>query len=142
MTEKTQRPLFEMVEDAEADQAVADEKRVLGDEELHAGGLRPVRSWVRTKASRNALRQRRMREREEAQGIKQVTVKTKPEYHDAVKQLAQVSREGDLVQALRTLLEQLDPDSVRDLDPADRRLLQAARVPGLRARLIRMLAGS
>lgn len=143
MADREQHSLFDRLEDATADQSVADEARVLDDEQLEAGGMRPIRSWVRTRASSNALRQRRKRQRDEQVGVKQVNVTARAEDHEVIRTLADASRQdGDLVKALRTLLEQLDPDSVRDLDPADRRLLQAARSPGLRARLIRILAGS
>lgn len=142
MADREQHSLFDRLEDATADQSVADEARVLDDEQLEAGGMRPIRSWVRTRASSNALRQRRKRQRDEQGGVKQVNVTARAEDHETFRALAEASRQdGDLVQALRTLLEQLDPDSVRDLDPADRQILKVAHSPSLRGRLIRFLGG-
>lgn len=54
------------LEDAlDAGAPVADPEKVLDDEQLRDGGLAPVRAWVRTKASKNALRAKRSREKAE-----------------------------------------------------------------------------
>ena len=140
--DREQHTLFDRIEDATADQAVADEEKCLDDGQLEAGGMRPVRAWVRTRASSNALRQRRKRERDEQEGQRQVNLVADQDDHDRLKSLAAASRDGNLVATLRQILADLDPGSLSDLAPADRRILQVARSPGLRGRLIRFLGGS
>lgn len=140
--DREQHTLFDRIEDATADQAVADEEKCLDDGQLEAGGMRPVRAWVRTRASANALRQRRKRERDEQVGVRQCNVQAAEEHHQVLRDLATASRDGDLVEALRLILADLDPGSVSDLAPTDRRILRVARSPGLRGRLIRFLGGS
>lgn len=142
MAKRDQHSLFDRLEDAQSDQAAADEARCLDDQQLEAGGMRPIRAWVRTHTSGNALRQRRKRERDRSAGVSQLNVPAREEDHEVLRHLASASREGDLVQALRLILADLDPGSVSDLDAADRRVLQVARSPGLRGRLVRMLTRS
>lgn len=141
MADREQQALFDRLEDAQADQAAADESRCLDDDQLERGGMRPIRAWVRTHASSNALRQRRKRERDQATGIVQCNVPARQEHHEVLRGLAAASRDGDLIEALRAILADLDPGSLpeSDLAPADRRVLVAARSPGLRGRLIRLL---
>lgn len=66
--------LFDHLEDAERAQGVADPAAVLTDDQLEEGGLRQVRAFVRTRASRNALRVQKHREKAAAEGLGQVNV--------------------------------------------------------------------
>ena len=54
------------IEDAhKAARSVADLDEVLDDDQLQSGGLVPIKAWVRSKASSNALRAKRSREKAE-----------------------------------------------------------------------------
>ena len=142
MAERENHSLFDRIEDARDDQAAADETRCLDDQQLEAGGMRPIRAWVRTRASGSALRMRRKREREQEAGIKQFNAPAPEKDHEMLRGLISASRGGDMVEALRVILADLDPGSVSDLDPADRHVLRVARSPGLRGRLVRLLTRS
>ena len=141
MEKRESKIVFDRLEPAQQDQEAADQMRLLTDEQIEAGGLRPVRAWVRTHASADALRQKRQRNRDqEEKGWKQCNVKAREEDHDLLRGIAQASREGDVVDVLRELLEQLSPGSVRKPDPVESKLLMLVRTPSFRGRLIRWLS--
>lgn len=85
---------FETIEEAEKDQAVAVKEQCLTDQELEEGGLRPVRTWARTTASKNALRIKKHNEKLEEQGIKQLNMKAPIAQHEALKAITAALVEG------------------------------------------------
>ncbi|MGC2854181.1 hypothetical protein ACM64Y_01810 [Novispirillum sp. DQ9] len=92
---------FENIEDAQAGAWDMD-REVLTDDQLEAGGLVEVRAWVRTKASGNALRQQRKRDKMAEEGRAQVNVVVPEECKEPLKELAAALAAG-----------QIDADQVR-----------------------------
>lgn len=131
--------LFDHLEDAERAQGVADPAAVLTDDQLEAGGLRQVRAFVRTKASKNALRVQKHREKAAAEGLGQVNVVAPEAARKALKTIAKRTSGGEPLEAvLRDLAGLQSPQAVPE---ADALVVAAAHAPGLRGWLIRRLAG-
>lgn len=84
--------LAETLDDANRSAPPIEVSAVLTDGDLSRGGLASVRAWVRTKPGANAQRQARKRERQQAQGLAQITVvapaEAKPALHAVAKALA------------------------------------------------------
>lgn len=136
------------IEDAlNAGSTVVDPQTVLDDEQLREGGLVPVRTWARTKASGNALRAKKSREKAE-----------KGEGGDARKQLSLLAPPDDTArEALRIIGKRMVAGEVstQDLEAigstpvvADttevkvgRRALSLIRNGGFRGKLLRHLLG-
>lgn len=147
--------LFDHLEDAERAQGVADPAAVLTDDQLEAGGLRQVRAFVRTKASKNALRVQKHREKAAAEGLGQVNVVAPEAARDALKAIAKRTAGGEALEAvLRDLAGAVPgpapapkvdtspaPERPSKLPEADALVVAAAHAPGLRGWLIRRLAG-
>lgn len=156
--------LFDHLEDAERAQGVADPAAVLTDDQLEEGGLRQVRAFVRTRASRNALRVQKHREKAAAEGLGQVNVVAPEAARDALKAIAKRTAGGEPLEAvLRDLAGLQRPQAVPEPEPApapapkvdtspaperpsklpeaDALVVAAAHAPGLRGWLIRRLAG-
>jgi hypothetical protein len=130
--------LFDHIEDAEKAQKVADPAAVLTDDQLEEGGLRQVRAFVRTRASKNAMRVQKHRDKVGAEGLKQVNVVAPEPARDVVKEIAKRTTSGEpLADVLRDVAHQTAPV----VPPADAQVLAAARAAGLRGWLIRRLAG-
>lgn len=87
------------IEDATG-RAVIDAERVLSEDDLLAGGLTPVRAYVRTRAGKAASRQQRHRKKLESGGAKQVNIVAPVEAHPVLKVLAERLREGEDLQAV------------------------------------------
>jgi len=137
--------LFDFYEDAEKAQAVCDPSAVLTDDQLQAGGLRPVKAFVRTRVSRNAMRVKKHREKAAQEGLEQVNVVAPPDAREVVKLIAKRTAAGEPLEAVLLDLTK-SPAPVRKVDtPAlastDAALISAAHRPGLRGWLIRRLAG-
>lgn len=94
---------FEHIEDAE-NRPFDMAGEPLTDDQLEAGGLVEVRAWVRSKASANALRQQRKREKQAEEGRSQVNVVVPDECKEPLKELAAALAAG-----------QIDADDVRAL---------------------------
>ena len=140
------------IEDAlNAGASAVDPDAVLEDDQLYAGGLVPVRTWARTKASGNALRARRSREKaEKGEGgaaRKQVSLLAPPD-DDARAALREVGK--------RMVAGEISADDLRDLKhrsagtsaspdseatKVGRRALDLIELGGLRGRLLRHLLG-
>ena len=138
--------LFDHLEDAERAQGVADPAAVLTDDQLEAGGLRQVRAFVRTKASKNALRVQKHREKAADEGLGQVNVVAPEAARDALKAIAKRTAGGEPLEAvLRDLAglqrPQAGPAPAPKVDTSDAQVVAAAHAPGLRGWLIRRLAG-
>ncbi len=141
--------LFDHLEDAERAQGVADPAAVLTDDQLEAGGLRQVRAFVRTKASKNALRVQKHREKAAAEGLGQVNVVAPDEAKEALRAIAKRTAGGESLEAVLRDLAGLQrpqagpaPAPKVDTSPeADAMVVAAAHAPGLRGWLIRRLAG-
>lgn len=127
--------------------SVIDTDDVLDDDALRAGGLVPVRTWARTKASNGALRSRRARERaaagEAGPPRRQVSVIAPPddEARDALRAVAAAMVAGDLTPAhLRELhpAQAISPvdDDARKLG---RRALEIIGSGGWRSRALKLL---
>lgn len=89
----------DFLEDATG-RSVIDADKVLTEDDLLAGGLAPVRAYVRTKVGRAATRQQRHREKLEGEGVKQVNIVAPAEAHPVIKALAERLRQGEDVQAV------------------------------------------
>ena len=154
--------LFDHLEDAERAQGVADPAAVLTDDQLEEGGLRQVRAFVRTRASRNALRVQKHREKAAAEGLRQVNVVAPEAARDALKAIAKRTAGGEPLEAVLRDLAGLQrpqavpvpgpapapkvdtspaPERPSKLPEADALVVAAAHAPGLRGWLIRRLAG-
>jgi hypothetical protein len=154
-------PLFEHVEDAWAAQdhlklEDIDPETVLDDNHLVAGGLRPLRAWVRTKKSNNALRQQKKRETAEADGKKQISITTRKEHHDLLREIALLSKENEdqaFFSALQVWLDKQTGHETKRSEPnsasrilsagvseEESRILEAYRSGGMRAKIIRWMA--
>lgn len=73
----------------------ADPETVLTDEQLAAGGLVKVNAFMRSKASANALRVQKHREKKEAEGVKQINVQANEEARQAIKAIAERTKAGE-----------------------------------------------
>lgn len=143
--------LFDHLEDAERAQGVADPAAVLTDDQLEAGGLRQVRAFVRTKASRNALRVQKHREKAAAEGLGQVNVVAPEAARKALKTIAKRTSGGEPLEAvlrdcLASVMTEESPvmgATITATAPleVDAMVVAAAHAPGLRGWLIRRLAG-
>lgn len=139
------------IEDAENDQAMADPAKTLTDEQLEDGGLRPVRAFVRTRASKNALRVAKSKELKAEQGIKQVNVQAPEQVHTALKEIARRTTAGEslaaaIAQAVPELaqphhVEPLDALQAPVLNDSEAKVVEAIKKPGFKSWLIRKLAG-
>jgi len=89
----------DFLEDATG-RSVIDADKVLTEDDLLAGGLTPVRAFVRTRAGKAATRQQRHREKLENEGVKQVNILAPAEAHPIIKALAERLRQGEDVQAV------------------------------------------
>jgi len=123
-----------------------DPDRVLSDDELQAGGLQPVKAYVRTKAGKSAERQKRYREKKEAEGFKQTNVQVPEEHQETIRELARKLREGEPLEGGATLKPEGEPKApispeAESLTEADRRVLEVAKGKGFRSRLVRLLVG-
>lgn len=136
-----------------------DSDRVLSDDELQAGGLQPVKAYVRTKAGKAAERQQRYRQKKEAEGFKQTNVQVPEEHQETIREIARKLREGEPLDGLAPVKPTPKTEEMPrptkpavpkaplpagdpvELSAADRRLLEVARGEGLRSRLVRLLAG-
>ncbi len=87
--------LFDYIEDAEAGSTVVDVKKPLTDDQLEKGGLSQVRAFVRTKASANALRVKKYREKAAESGLQQLNVTVPAEAKDVIKDLAKRASQGE-----------------------------------------------
>jgi hypothetical protein len=148
--------LFDDLDDAENAQKAVDAAKVLSDEQLEEGGLRQVRAFVRTRASKNALRVAKHREKAEAEGLQQVNVVAPVEIRDALKEIAKRTASGEpLAVVLRDLAgiqapsaptpelatQRPAPKPAPELPQADALVIAAAHAPGVKGWLIRRLAG-
>ena len=139
------------IEDAlDASPFEVDPDVVLDDHELRAGGLVPVRTWTRTRASGNAQRARRSRQKaakgEGGAARKQLSLLAPPD-EDTRAALREVGK--------RLVAGEVSTDEIRSLghpsthyyryDPAaqlGRRALKIINSGGFRGRLLRLLLGS
>lgn len=137
------------IEDAENDQSMADPAKTLTDEQLEDGGLRQVKAFVRTRASKNALRVAKSKEAKAEQGIKQVNVQAPEQVHTALKEIARRTTAGEsIAEAIAHAVPELAPKpveapvapSVVDDQPTQK-LLEAVKKPGFRSWMIKKLAG-
>jgi len=142
-----------------------DPDRVLSDDELQAGGLQPVKAYVRTKASKAADRQKRWRDKKATEGLKQTNVQVPEEHQETIKEIARRLREGEPVESVPAKPQPLQavpeapaqpkpepqPEQAEKPTPAsdepelteiDRKLLAVVRKRGLRSWLVRRLAGA
>lgn len=93
-------------------EAPTDEATVLSDEQLTAGGLVKVAAFMRTKASANALRVKKHREKAEAEGIKQINVQAPEDAREVIKTIADRTKAGEAVaQVLASLVPNKPLDS-------------------------------
>jgi chorismate synthase len=135
------------IEDAEKRQTVADPEKVLTDVQLEDGGLRQVRAFVRTTASKNALRVAKSKESKAEKGISQVNVLAPKEVHAALKEIAKLTAAGEsLGSAISKAVPVLSTSSpTKEKNPVftdvEAKVVRALKVPGLRSWLICKLAG-
>lgn len=140
-----------------------DSDRVLSDDELQAGGLQPVKAYVRTRAGKSAERQKRYRDKQEAEGFKQTNVQVPEEHQETIREIARKLREGEPVEGVAVpkpgpepkpeerpelkLVEAEKPEKPEtapvpgELSKTDQKLLAVARGAGFRSRLLRLIAG-
>lgn len=135
------------------------EQPALTDEQLREMGLKPVRSFIRTDASKAALRTARHRAKLEQEGRSQLNVVAPAEARDVLKEIARRTAEGEPMEAVLRDLAGLQrpqaapapkvdvspaspaPERPARLPEADAQVVAAAHAPGLRGWLIRRLAG-
>ena len=139
------------IEDAEKDQVMADPEKILTDDELEDGGLRPIKAFVRTRASKNALRVAKSKEAKAEQGIKQVNVQAPEPVHSVLKEIAKLTSAGEsIAEAIAHAVPELAPKPVQApvappapviADQGTQKLLAAVKKPGFRSWMIKKLAG-
>jgi hypothetical protein len=135
------------------------EQPALTDEQLREMGLKPVRSFIRTDASKAALRTAKHRAKLEEEGRAQLNVVAPLEAHELVKELTRRITAGEDPRAVLSDLagagkiEPTAPAPARKVDvspaptptptlpEADALVVAAAHAPGLRGWMIRKLAG-
>lgn len=121
------------LEDAEAGGPI-DVEQAITDEALQAGGLKPVKAWVRTKQANNAIRTERYKQRQAAAGVKQINIQAPQEAHDVLKAIGTRTKAGEpLADVLR--------DLAGESEPAIQAIGRTLNRGGFRARLILWLAG-
>lgn len=128
--------LFDLAEEAEQAGGPQDPEKVLTDEQLQEGGLVPVKAFMRTKQSRNALRVKAKREKaQEERGVSQVNVQAPEEAQEPIRAIAKETRDGKSVaEAVQAVTgEALAADDLC------RRVHAAEEKGGLRWALIRWL---
>lgn len=138
----------EMIEDALDDgPAVVDPETVLTDEQLTDGGLVPVRTWARTRASGNALRAKRSREKaakgEDGAARKQISLLAPPDEaaRDALREVGKRMVAGEVsVEDVRAIGAPPAAASDRALT-VGQRAIDLMEAGGLRGRLLRALLG-
>lgn len=91
--------IYDLFEDAENAKSVENIDDMLTDEQLEAGGLQQVRAFVRTKASKNALRVAKSKAKREAEGIKQINVQAPESAHSTLRALAKAITDGSSIEA-------------------------------------------
>lgn len=140
------------IEDAlEVDAVGSCDSEILDDDQLCAGGLVPVRTWVRTKQSTSAMRAKRSREKaEKGEGgaaRKQVSLLAPPD-DDARAALREVGKRMVAGEISATDLRGLGQRSAMTSPTPDdeatkigRFALDLIEVGGLRGRLLRHLLG-
>lgn len=90
--------IYDLFEDAENAKSVENPQNMLSDEELEAGGLQQVRAFVRTKASKNALRVAKAKAKKEEIGIKQLNIQAHETAHEALRALAKATASGSSIE--------------------------------------------
>lgn len=136
------------VEDAlRAGSSVADPDVVLNDDQLRDGGLVPVHSWVRTRASRNALRAKRSREKaekgDEGPARKQISLLAPPD-EDSRKALHELGKRMISGQVSTDDLKKIGTSSPRAEsyeEKIGRRALHFMRNGGVKGRLLKYILG-
>jgi hypothetical protein len=131
----------------------------LTDEKLRELGLKPVRSFIRTDASKAALRTAKHRAKLEAEGRAQLNVVAPLEVHELVKEIARRTAAGEDLGVVLSEIAQAQPAPVGPAQPAPvvpapkvdtpppaappeiAKIIEAARRPGFRGWMIRRLAG-
>lgn len=139
-TEKDRTPAPNHVEDVT--DALIDSAKVLDDDELAAGGVVPVQAYMRTRTSRNALRQRKAKARAQAGADgrvprRQINLQapTDDASREALKKLAAAMVDGEVIASDLDTLGRLD---TMRLGQDAQRTLNAG---GWRAALLRRLLG-
>ncbi|MGE5503669.1 MAG: hypothetical protein ACM31L_04535 [Actinomycetota bacterium] len=119
-TEQTE--MAEYIEDAEGQGAGT---VVLDDGDLARGGIVAVKAYVRTKASANALRQQRKRERQAENGARQLAILAPNDNasRDALKAVGAAMRERGLPAETVALMAGAEPDFVRMLFALDPKMV-------------------
>ena len=96
--------IHDLFENAENAKSAENPENMLTDEQLEAGGLQQVRAFVRTKASKNALRVAKAKAKREENGIRQLNIQAHESAHQALRELAKATASGS---SLEQALEQL-----------------------------------
>lgn len=114
-----------------------DAERALSDEELAAGGVVPVKAYMRTKASKNALRQKKAKEKalnsDTPRKQLNLMAPADDQARNALKAVAEKMSDGQITAAD---LEQLDNPTLLQLGSAVDKVLKAG---GIKAALLRRL---
>jgi hypothetical protein len=129
------------IEDAEQGRPL-NVDQALTDQALEAGGLKPVKAWVRTKQASNAMRTKRYKERQAAEGVRQINVQAPQEAHEALKALAARTKAGEPLESVLADLAGSRVMAPEPLSPALAAVERTLEAGGLRARLIRLLSGA
>jgi hypothetical protein len=155
---KDTRKLPEHLEDV--NERPIDADRALSDDELQAGGLQPVKAYVRTKAGKSAERQKRYRDKQKSEGFKQLNVQVPEQHQETIREIARKMREGEPLGVAvpkpepkrdeKPEMKLVQPEKEKtapaqavpgELSETDQRLLAVARGVGFRSRLLRLIAG-
>jgi hypothetical protein len=99
---------------------------VLDDSDLMRGGIVPVKAYMRTKASANALRQQRKRERQAENGARQLAVLAPADdaSRNALKAVGVAMRERGLAADTVSLVGNAEPEFVQKLFALDRKTVE------------------
>lgn len=138
-------PLHDFVEDVTAGGASAiDADRALTDADLTAGGLVPIRAYVRTRASKNAARCAQARQRRAEDGIGQINVLAHEDAKEYIRRVAKASCEGRPWPVPPA--DQADAPPPLTREPAEDHALQVGQavlaLPGWRRRMVGWMIGA
>ena len=90
--------IHDLFENAENAKSAENPEKMLTDEDLEAGGLQQVRAFVRTKASKNALRVAKAKAKKEKIGIKQLNIQAHESAHEVLRELAKATASGSSIE--------------------------------------------
>jgi uroporphyrinogen-III synthase len=105
------------IEEVKTEYKPIEENKALTDEQLHEAGLAKVEAFIRTKSSAAAIRKARQRQKEKAEGLKQVNVTAPQDVKPILQLIAKECSEGKKLEDV--LIKALSSVTSHGLDTLD-----------------------